>query len=138
LFYTESEKDGNDICPKKLYCELGSDPEGNHLYTYDLEGNSLVNPKLLLDLPAMPGANHLGGVIKIGPDNSIYLTSGDGDSCANRPRCQQGDFEDSVAKSQSSNVIEGNPPLRRGGILIVKRVLLNYKIKNKRKRKSQK
>jgi glucose/arabinose dehydrogenase len=117
LFYTESEEDGNDICPKKSYCEPGSDPKGNRLYMYDLEGNSLVNPKLLLDLPATPGADHLGGVIKIGPDNNIYLTGGDGDSCANRPRCQQGDFEDSVLKSKSSNVREGNPPAGRGGIL---------------------
>lgn len=117
LFYTESEEDGNDTCPIKSYCVPGSDPKGNRLYAYDLEGNYLMNPKLLLDLPATPGADHLGGVIKIGPDNNIYLTGGDGDSCANRPRCQQGYFEDSVLKSQSSNILLGTHPAGRGGIL---------------------
>jgi hypothetical protein len=53
-FFIRSKKDGNDICPKKSYCEPESDPKGNCLYTYDLEGNSLVNLKLLLDLPAIP------------------------------------------------------------------------------------
>lgn len=119
LFYTESEKDGNDICPKKSYCEPGNDPKGNRIYRYDLEENSLVNPKLLLDLPAKPGADHMGGVIKIGPDNNLYLTGGDGDSCANRPRCQQGVFEGSVLKSQTSNIRDGAPAAGRGGILRV-------------------
>jgi hypothetical protein len=36
---------------------------------------------------------------------------------ANRPRCQQVDLEDSVLKSQSSSVREGNPSAGRGGIL---------------------
>jgi hypothetical protein len=82
-----------------------------------LKGNSLMNPELPLNLPAMPGAYHLGGLIKIGSDNNIYLTDGDGNSCANRPRCQKGEFENSVPKSQSSNVSEGFPPAGKGRIL---------------------
>jgi glucose/arabinose dehydrogenase len=38
--------------------------------------NKLVNPKLLLDLPASPGAIGNGGKIVVGPDNIIYLTIG--------------------------------------------------------------
>ncbi len=119
MFYTESENDGNDNCPIISHCEPGSEPKGNRLYMYNLEENSLVHPKLLLDLPAKPGADHMGGVIKIGPDNDLYLTGGDGDSCASRPLCQQGDFEGSLLKSQTSNIRDGMPATGRGGILRV-------------------
>ena len=36
-----------------------------------------MNPKLLLDLPAIPGPIHHGGEIIIGPDNALYVTLGD-------------------------------------------------------------
>ena len=39
--------------------------------------NKLVNPKLLLNLPAIPGAIGNGGKVIIGPDNNVYLTIGD-------------------------------------------------------------
>ncbi|HZD35811.1 MAG TPA: PQQ-dependent sugar dehydrogenase [Nitrososphaeraceae archaeon] len=39
----------------------------------------LVNPKLLLDLPADPGPRHNGGAITIGPDNNLYIPIGDTD-----------------------------------------------------------
>jgi len=50
---------------------------GNRLYRYELIGNKLVNPKLLLDLPATPGAIGDGGKVIIGPDNNVYVTIGD-------------------------------------------------------------
>jgi len=83
LYYTESEKgDGNDSCPTKFYsvefhCVPDSEPLGNRLYKYELEENKLLNPELLLDLPAAPSPTHNGGVIKIGPDNNLYFTIGD-------------------------------------------------------------
>ncbi len=117
LFYTEAVRDGNDICPLKSYCEPGNDRKGNRLYKFSLESNSLVNSKLLLDLPSWPGADHMGGVIKIGPDNNIYVTGGDGDSCANRIQCQKEHFEDSVLRSKTSNILNGDSPVGRGGIL---------------------
>lgn len=54
-------------------------PLGNRLYRYELDANrsSLINPKLLLDLPATPGSWHNGGAITIGPDNQIYIPIGD-------------------------------------------------------------
>jgi aldose sugar dehydrogenase len=119
LFYTESNKDGNDYCPLITYCDDGNAAKGNRLYRYDLKENSVVNPKLLLDLPAQPGADHLGGVIKIGPDNNVYLTGGDGDSCANRLLCQAGNLEGSVLRTQSSNIRDGLAASGRGGIIRV-------------------
>lgn len=118
LFYTESDREGKDNCPNISPCEKGNDPKGNRLYRYDLEQNHLVNPKLLLDLPASPGSDHIGGVIKIGPDNNIYFTSGDGDSCP-ITRCTKNDLDGRVLNSQTSNVFDGLPPEGRGGILRV-------------------
>jgi glucose/arabinose dehydrogenase len=79
LYYTETEIEGSDICPRANYCEPGHDPLGNSLYRYEWDSNSskLINPKLLLDLPAVPGPTHNGGKIVIGPDNYVYITIGD-------------------------------------------------------------
>jgi glucose/arabinose dehydrogenase len=79
--YTETKTEGSDICPRPNYCVPGHDPLGNRLYRYELANNNnnskLVNPKLLLDLPAVPGPGHNGGKIMIGPDNNVYFTIGD-------------------------------------------------------------
>ena len=77
--FTETKTEGSDICPRPNYCEPGHDPLGNRLYRYELVNNNskLVNPKLLLDLPAVPGPGHNGGKIMIGPDNNVYFTIGD-------------------------------------------------------------
>jgi len=77
LSYTETKVEGSDICPKTNYCIPGHEPLGNRLYRYELVNNKLVNPKLLLDLPAVPGPAHNSGRITIGPDNNVYYTMGD-------------------------------------------------------------
>jgi aldose sugar dehydrogenase len=78
LYFTESEKeDGNDNCPNTNTCLEGNEPVGNRLYRYELINNKLVNPKLLLDLPATPGLAHNGGAIMIGLDNHLYVPIGD-------------------------------------------------------------
>ena len=38
-----------------------ADPLRNRVYKYQWNGQSLVNPTLILDLPAEPGPNHDGG-----------------------------------------------------------------------------
>jgi glucose/arabinose dehydrogenase len=56
-----------------------AEPLGNRLFRYELGDNrsKLINPKLLLDLPAIPGPLHNGGDIKVRDDGDIYLTIGD-------------------------------------------------------------
>jgi len=104
LYYTESGgKNGNDDCPTATLCNMGNDPLGNRLYRYDLIDNKLVNPKLLLDLPAKPGPAHNGGKIVIGPDNNLYLGIG----------------ELTLMQTQASNYQKGLAPDGRGGILRV-------------------
>src|SRR5919198_1087249 len=97
LYYTEAaKKDGTDVTK-------GKEPLGNRLYRYELVNNSkLVNPKLLLDLPATPGPFHNAGKIIIGPDdNDLYLVIGDL----------------TIGKSQTKNFQDGPAPDGRGGIL---------------------
>lgn len=71
VYYTEAQRqDGDDITK-------GKEPLGNRLYRYELVNNKLVNPKLLVDLPATPGAIGIGGKVMVGPDNNVYVTIGD-------------------------------------------------------------
>ena len=51
----------------------------NRVYRYNWNGQdkTLVNPALILDLPALPGPNHDGGKLLIGPDNYLYAVIGD-------------------------------------------------------------
>src|SRR6266516_6190997 len=49
----------------------------NRVYRYEWNGQTLVNPKLILDLPGLPGPNHDGGKLSIGPDNYIYAIIGE-------------------------------------------------------------
>ena len=44
-------------------------PLGNYVYRYELVDNKLINPDLILKLPASPGPIHDGGKVLIGPDN---------------------------------------------------------------------
>jgi glucose/arabinose dehydrogenase len=76
-------------------------PIGNRVYRYELIDNKLVNPKLLLDLPAIPGPRHNGGDITIGPDNNLYVAVGDVDGHT----------------TEAQNIQDGGGPDGTGGIL---------------------
>jgi aldose sugar dehydrogenase len=52
-------------------------PLGNYVYRYELVDNKLINPKLILKLPASPGPIHDGGKVLIGPDKNVYAVIGD-------------------------------------------------------------
>jgi glucose/arabinose dehydrogenase len=58
--------------------EGGEDGElRNRVYKYQWNGQSLVNPTLILDLPAGPGTNHQGGKLIVGPDGYLYAIIGE-------------------------------------------------------------
>jgi aldose sugar dehydrogenase len=100
LYYTEIDgKDGDD--------KAGKQPIGNRVYRYELSGDALINPLLLLDLPANPGPRHNGGDIMIGPDNNLYVTIGDVD----------GSFKGPTTETKTQNYKDGVDPDGRGGIL---------------------
>ena len=104
LYFTEARTEDGDDDTKK-----GMKPIGNRLFRYDLENNKLVNPKLLLSLPALPGPRHAGGVVVVGPDNNIYLTIGDLD----------GTFRYKQYETMAQNYQNGAIPDGRSGILVV-------------------
>jgi glucose/arabinose dehydrogenase len=54
----------------------GDQPVRNRVYKYQWNGETLINPKLILDLPA-EGLNHPGGKLAIGPDHYLYAVIGD-------------------------------------------------------------
>ena len=104
LYFTEApSRDGDDATKNPV------NPLGNRLYRYDLVDNKLINPKLLLDLPALPGPRHAGGVLAIGPDKNIYLTIGDLD----------GTFRFKQYQTMTQNYQNGAIPDGRSGILVV-------------------
>lgn len=118
LFFTESKYnvDDREICKVRNHCTSGN-PVGHRLYRYELVNNELMNPQLVLDLPSNPGAAHLGGVITIGPDNNLYVITGDGDSCEFQS-CRD-NISGSVVNAKTANVQNGDLPVGRGGIIRV-------------------
>ncbi|HSF50529.1 MAG TPA: PQQ-dependent sugar dehydrogenase, partial [Nitrososphaeraceae archaeon] len=94
LFVTETENqdDGNIL--------------GNRVYRYDFVNGNLINPILLLDLPYLPGPSHNGGVMRIGPDNNLYIVMGD----LNRLKDPSGD-------TITQNLVGTSLPDGRGGVL---------------------
>jgi glucose/arabinose dehydrogenase len=100
LYYTEIEgNDGED--------RQGKEPIGNRLYRFELVDNKLINPVILLDLPASPGPRHNGGAIVIGPDNNLYVPVGDID----------GSFRGEDSQTLTQNYKNGREADGRGGIL---------------------
>jgi glucose/arabinose dehydrogenase len=69
LYYTESTT-GSDTSGSPA-------PLGNRVYRYTWNGSTLVEPKLILDLPVTPGPNHNGGAMTFGPDGKLYVVIGE-------------------------------------------------------------
>ncbi len=79
----------------------GKEPLRNRIYKYDWDSNKhlLLNPKLILDLSALPGPNHNGGKLAIGPDHYLYAVIGNvnaGDSILQNDKRGRGPHDTSV------------------------------------------
>src|SRR5215207_1901483 len=99
LYYVESESEDAEDYSK------GKSPVGNRLYRYELVDNKLVNPKLLLDLPSVPGGRHNGGVVLVGQDDLLYLVVGDIAKVTKGSRTQAQNFKDGPEPDGSSGVL---------------------------------
>ena len=62
LYYTEANEDGGESL-------------GNRIYKYEWNGDSLINPELLKELPS--NISHNGGAMVVGLDDKIYAVIGD-------------------------------------------------------------
>ena len=87
LYFTQAGEglgDGQDRCESVANCIDGSinQPSGNVLYRYELskDGKSLTNKKLLLNFSSLPSATHNGGKMVVGPDNNIYIITGNAEN----------------------------------------------------------
>jgi glucose/arabinose dehydrogenase len=112
LYFTESKtNDSDDSGPNS------KEPLGNRLYRYELASNNskLLNPKLLLDLPAMPGPIHNGGRLKIGPEGDVYLTVGN----VNNPQSKAENIKNGTAADGTAGILritqDGKPVRQKNG-----------------------
>jgi aldose sugar dehydrogenase len=74
---TSSPASGQSATVFLYYTEQGEEELRNRVYKYQWNGQSLVNPVSLLDLPAGPGTNHQGGKMVVGPDGYLYVVIGE-------------------------------------------------------------
>jgi aldose sugar dehydrogenase len=79
----------------------GKVPLRNRIYKYDWDSEKhlLSNPKLILDVSALPGSNHNGGKLAIGPDHYLYAVIGNvnaGDSILQNDKRGRGPNDTSV------------------------------------------
>ena len=103
LYYTEGKQEGTTKCPDLDKCTKGAESIGNRLYRCELtkDGMKLINPKLILDIPATPGPGHNGGKMILDSYNKIFIIIGD--VMADRNKVQ--------------NCKDGKEPDGTGGIL---------------------
>ncbi len=79
----------------------------NNVYRYDLVNDKLENPRLLLELPGLPGPQHNGGKLSIGTDNNLYIAIGD----------VGGSFVGTDSETKAQNYMNGSEPDGRAGII---------------------
>jgi glucose/arabinose dehydrogenase len=72
-----------------------------------LVNGKLTAPRQILDLPGLPGPQHNGGKLAIGPDNNLYIAIGDVGSS----------FVETNSKTKAQNYLNGSEPDGRAGII---------------------
>jgi aldose sugar dehydrogenase len=95
LYYTESK--GGDL--------------RNRVYRYEWDGQNQnpINPTLILDLPALPGPNHDGGKLVIGPDHYLYAVIGDLNHRGKLQNIKDGPDPDDTSVILRVNPNDGSP-----------------------------
>ena len=90
-------------CESKESCE-------NKVVRYELdnENNKLIFPKEIVSVKSFPDDSHVGGVVRVGPDDNVYVTVGDF-SCT----------ECAPFETQAQNFANGVPADGRAAILRV-------------------
>ncbi|HEX6028079.1 MAG TPA: PQQ-dependent sugar dehydrogenase, partial [Nitrososphaeraceae archaeon] len=86
------------------------DPLRNRIYKYQWNGETLINPSLILDLPAEPGPNHDGGKIIIGPDGYLYAVLGDLNHDGQLQNFPDGPPPDDTGSIFRINPVDGSAP----------------------------
>jgi glucose/arabinose dehydrogenase len=77
----------------------------NRIYKYKWNGDSLVDPQLILDLPTEPGPYHQGGKLKVSHDNKfLYAVVGD----LNAPNGRLQNFEGREELNNTSVILKIN------------------------------
>jgi aldose sugar dehydrogenase len=119
LFYTEKIQgfDDNNECLSNP-CRTNN-IVANRLYEYRLIDNKLVDPRLILEIPGSRGNGtflHLGGTMVTGPDNYLYLITGDGKACRDYQTCRENIVSGPLGV-KTANIESGKRPAGMGGIL---------------------
>lgn len=109
LYYTEVSTTNNNTNINENSTRDGNSSThilGNMVYRYEFVDNKLINPKLLLKLPANSIENH-GGYITIGPDNNLYIVIGEVVS----------EFDETAIQTLTQNYVNSTIVDGRAGIL---------------------
>ena len=108
LYYTEVSTNNNTNINENSTRDGNSSTHilGNMVYRYELIDNKLINPKLLLKLPANSIENH-GGYITIGPDNNLYVVIGE----------VVDEFDETAVQTLTQNYVNSTIVDGRAGIL---------------------
>lgn len=93
---------------------INGDEIRNRVYKFVWDGKNLSDPQILLDVPAGPGTNHQGGKIKFGPDEQLYVITGEMQREGQLQNIQNGQEPDDtgvIFRIDSNNGLpsEGNP-----------------------------
>ena len=83
----------------------------NVVYKYHWNGTKLINPVMILELPALPGPLHNSGKLLFGPDNYLYVVIGDLNRSGVLQNIKNGSFPDDTSVILRVNPNDGSPAL---------------------------